>query len=52
MPVIPWAEVGLTPIHQWMIIPSIVILAARQYFLLADTTILADLDSRARTGRV
>lgn len=52
MPVIPWAEVGLTPILQWMTIPSIVILTARQYFILAETVILADINSRARIGGI
>jgi hypothetical protein len=36
MPMIPWARVGLTPILQWVIVPSIVILLARNYTLLIE----------------
>jgi hypothetical protein len=35
MPIIPLTGVGLTPILQWVTIPSIVILFARHYILLA-----------------
>ncbi len=36
MPMIPWTEVGLTPVLQWIVIPSAVILLTRHYFLLAE----------------
>jgi hypothetical protein len=36
MPMIPWTKVGLTPILQWIIIPSIVILLIKHYFSLAQ----------------
>ena len=32
MPIIPWVKVGLTPILQWFIIPSVVILLVRTIF--------------------
>ena len=32
MPIIPWVKVGLTPILQWLIIPSVVILLLRTIF--------------------
>ena len=34
MPIIPWIKVGLTPILQWVVIPSVVILLVRQHFSL------------------
>lgn len=34
MPIIPWIKVGLTPVLQWMVIPSVVILLVRHEFLL------------------
>jgi len=33
MPVIPWLKVGLTPFLQWIIIPSVVLLLTKHYFL-------------------
>jgi hypothetical protein len=35
MPIIPWTKVGLTPVLQWIVIPSTVILLTRHNFLLA-----------------
>jgi hypothetical protein len=34
MPIIPWLNVGLTPILQWVIIPPVAILLVRHHFLL------------------
>jgi len=31
MPIIPWARVGLTPILQWVVIPSVVIVLLRHH---------------------
>jgi hypothetical protein len=36
MPMIPWTEVGLSPVLQWVVIPSTVILLTRHYFLFAQ----------------
>ncbi len=35
MPLIPLTKVGLSPVLQWIVIPSVVILLMRHYFLLA-----------------
>lgn len=34
MPIIPWIRVGLTPVLQWILVPSITILLLRHYFSL------------------
>ena len=34
MPIIPWMKVGLTPVLQWLIIPSTAILLVRHHLLL------------------
>jgi len=34
MPIIPVMKVGLAPFLQWIVIPSVVILLVRHYFLL------------------
>jgi hypothetical protein len=36
MPIIPWMKVGLTPLLQWIVIPSAVILLARHHFSLSQ----------------
>ncbi len=34
MPIIPWLEVGLTPLFQWVVVPSVVVLLVRHHLLL------------------
>lgn len=36
MPIIPWMKVGLTPLLQWIVIPSAVILLVRHHFSLSQ----------------
>jgi hypothetical protein len=36
MPIIPWTTVGLVPVLQWVVIPSVVILLVKHYFLLVE----------------
>jgi hypothetical protein len=38
MPIIPWTKVGLIPVLQWIVIPSVEILLIRHYFLLAGAS--------------
>jgi hypothetical protein len=37
MPIIPYIEVGFTPILQWLIVPSIIILFIQHYYCLLET---------------
>jgi len=34
MPMVPWIEVGVVPILQWVVVPSVVIMLTRHYLLL------------------
>jgi hypothetical protein len=38
MPVIPWLGLGLSPMLQWLVIPSLALAAARRGRLLGDTS--------------
>jgi hypothetical protein len=38
MPVIPWLGLGLSPMLQWLVIPSLALAAARRGRLLRDTS--------------
>ncbi len=44
MPIIPWVQMGLTPLLQWIVIPPIVILLVRHH-------LLSDQEQETKKGR-